>query len=1036
MQKQFFIFLVALFLGWQIKAQVYPYNEDFQAVTPATCFGNCSGSQSYLTGQGWSGDIGLANQWLVNDNFGISGNTKGLGIGLFSLGTVDTKQITTPLIGAITSSSVLKFKYRIVTANPSFGSAYTLQAGEYIQILASNDNFATSTTLYTIDHLNHTASNSFTNLTTGLSVFAGQNIKIRFVYKRNDTNNDPNWTVNIDQIEAVDAGPDAGATALQIPASSCGLTNSEHVQFKVKNYGGTTINNVPVQVTVNSTNYPYTVTVAGGIAPGAESPLQTVNVDLSTPNTTYTISVTTNLTGDSDASNNTTPSQNVTHYAAQNIPYATSFESSDPTLPRWQVIDGAETLTGTSRKWITTTTLASQGTQSYLYASSSQTMVADDWLISPCLNLLAGETYEVRYKVAIKSAGAAQYHVKLGNDDTPAAFTTTLYTRSTATPTDANNNPTFVYEFHNFTVPTNGIYYLAWHATSGVPIFSDEIYIDEVLIKKKENTDVEILSFDTPTQSTTNCYTNSEAVKVTIRNAGNNPLSNVSVSVNVTGAVTQNLNTTVSSLAVNAVQQVTVGNLDMTTAGTYTFAPQVSVTGDQDASNNTLSSINRISGVTGMPVTSVDFTGYTGTTTSLGTLFTGWYEKRNDPNYPTPGDATGSYWSNTSRFGGNTNAFINLFTNTSPPPPFHKNDMIVSPLLLLGSSASVSFKVAVTDYLSTAADNMGSDDFFQVVVITNCGATITPVYTISIANSNVPDNTINDNIRTVSLAAYAGQIVQIGFQASTGTIADPQDYDFHLDDINISGVEIGGFIVNLGPDQNVCNTAFPITLDCGVTGATNYAWKRNGNPIGGNTQTLIVTQDGTYRVDVTKNSVTKFDEVQITIKPDATADFTFTVNNLQVTFTNTSANASSYTWDFGDGNTSTNTSPTHTYANAGTYTVTLNAVSSQGCANGSVQKSVTVTAPVTPPTAINQDFNRIASIYPNPNKGEFNLVFVQKPQENATLFIYEPMGKLVWKQELSEKENLIRLPALPSGIYAVRIQNKQGSFFGKIQVSK
>jgi len=124
MQKRFFIFLVALFFSWQIKAQVYPYNEDFQAVTPTNCFGNCSGSQTYLTGQGWSGDIGPSGtkQWLVNDSYGVSGNTKGLGIGRFSLGTATTQQITTPLIGAITSSSVLKFKcYRNCTS-PFFAS--------------------------------------------------------------------------------------------------------------------------------------------------------------------------------------------------------------------------------------------------------------------------------------------------------------------------------------------------------------------------------------------------------------------------------------------------------------------------------------------------------------------------------------------------------------------------------------------------------------------------------------------------------------------------------------------------------------------------------------------------------------------------------------------------------------------------------------------------------------------------------------------------------------------------------------------------
>jgi hypothetical protein len=1038
MKKQIFTLLVlaGLFYAHFSSAQVYPYSEDFQAVTPASCFGDCSGSTTYLTNQGWGGNIASPTQhWLVNDNYGVTGNTKALGVKRFSLGSVTNTSVISPSIGAITSSSLLKFKYRIVTTGSnsgSFGNPYTLQSGEYVRIDISNDNFATHTVLHTINSGNHTPSSSFSDFSMGIVSFAGQNVKIRWVYNRTGTTNHPDWTFIIDQIQVEDGGPDVGAIALQVPESGCGLGASEPVQFKVKNYGPSSVTNVPVTVSVNSTN--YTHTVAGPIASGGESSVQTVNVNLSTTGT-YTISVTTNLVGDSNASNNSTPAQNVNHISPQNIPYSTSFEASDPTLPLWKIIDGAEPVNSTARAWQTNTERSSQGSQAMLYRSSGQTMAANDWLISPCLNLTAGTQYEVRYKVSVKTPNnQAQYHVKLGNDDIPAAFTTTLYSRNTPTPTDINGNNTFVTEIHTFTVPSSGIWYLAWHATSGVPIFSDDIFIDEVVVKVRQNTDVELISFDTPTQSPTNCYSNNEAVKVTIRNAGINNLSNINVTVNVTGAITQTLSQTVASLNAGQSLQVTVGSINMTTAGNYTFAPQVSVSGDQDNTNNALPSVTLSSGASASPVVSVNFTGYTGTSTSLNSAFTGWYEKRNDTNYPTPGDTQGSYWTNTSRFSGmGTTACINLFTDTAPNPDFHKNDMIVSPLVLLGSNASVSFKIAVTDYLSTAADNMGSDDFFQVVVISNCGATITPVYTVNIANNNVPDNTISDNTRTVSLASYAGQTVQIGFLGSTGSTADTQDYDFHLDDIQITGVEIGGFSVNLGPDQNVCNTAFPITLDCGVAGATNYAWTRNGSPIGGNTQTLQITQGGTYQVAVTKNSVTKTDEVVVNVKPDATASFTSSVNNLQVSFTNTSTNASSYTWNFGDGNTSSDVNPTHTYANAGTYNVTLTAVSSQGCANGTFQANVTVTAP--PTTALSEDLSRVAVIFPNPNNGKFNIQLQELPTPNTQIFVYDLQGKLIWQEKILEKESVIQLKGLKSGVYAIRLQTEKGNYVGKITLN-
>ncbi len=71
-----------------------------------------------------------------------------------------------------------------------------------------------------------------------------------------------------------------------------------------------------------------------------------------------------------------------------------------------------------------------------------------------------------------------------------------------------------------------------------------------------------------------------------------------------------------------------------------------------------------------------------------------------------------------------------------------------------------------------------------------------------------------------------------------------------------------------------------------------------------------------------------------------TAGFTFSADELVVTFSNSSANANAYTWDFGDGNTSTDASPVHTYESSGTYDVVLTA--KNGVLSATASQSVTV----------------------------------------------------------------------------------------------
>ncbi|OFY86989.1 MAG: hypothetical protein A3F72_02185 [Bacteroidetes bacterium RIFCSPLOWO2_12_FULL_35_15] len=79
-----------------------------------------------------------------------------------------------------------------------------------------------------------------------------------------------------------------------------------------------------------------------------------------------------------------------------------------------------------------------------------------------------------------------------------------------------------------------------------------------------------------------------------------------------------------------------------------------------------------------------------------------------------------------------------------------------------------------------------------------------------------------------------------------------------------------------------------------------------------------------------------------------TANFTSSINNLNVAFTNTSSGGNSYSWNFGDGATSTQAIPSHTFQNTGTYNVCL--VATNGCGTNQKCNPVSVTCAI--PTAL------------------------------------------------------------------------------------
>jgi len=152
----------------------------------------------------------------------------------------------------------------------------------------------------------------------------------------------------------------------------------------------------------------------------------------------------------------------------------------------------------------------------------------------------------------------------------------------------------------------------------------------------------------------------------------------------------------------------------------------------------------------------------------------------------------------------------------------------------------------------------------------------------------------------------------------------------------------------------------------------------------------------------------------------ASANFSYTTQNLNASFQNTSLNASTYLWNFGDGNTSTQLNPQHTYASEGYYDVSL--IITNSCDTDTVSQQIHVFLN----DVQNINSKPLFKAYPNPVKDELTLNF--DFQSSITIEILNLYGQKVFSEKINTAEkSMFTVPFFnfPQGVYLLNIKGER-----------
>lgn len=239
--------------------------------------------------------------------------------------------------------------------------------------------------------------------------------------------------------------------------------------------------------------------------------------------------------------------------------------------------------------------------------------------------------------------------------------------------------------------------------------------------------------------------------------------------------------------------------------------------------------------------------------------------------------------------------------------------------------------------------------------------------------------------------------------------------------------------VDLGNDTIICFGNL-LPLDAQNSGA-DYLWNT-----GDQTQSIIVTGEGTYAVTVTNaDQCSASDTIEVSTYDAASVNGfhfnpRFDLEPGRVDFVPIDPMfVDSYHWDFGDGNTSNDPNPSNVYANSGSYLVTLTVTNDCGPKDTSLLINVDVFVGVktTQATDLNID------VFPVPAKDYISIESKDAALTLQGVTVVNTIGQILPVNTERQGQNLkLELSQIAAGNYIIIIETNKGKTYRRFNILK